>query len=247
MGLNAIYLAFDVINLPKAIVGLQEIGAVGCNVTIPHKEEACRLMDWLSEEARESGAVNTVKFEDRLLGYNTDVSGVLYSLELLDLGQVDSVLLLGAGGAARSVLLGVRERARKVFVTSRNIERARKILELCVRLGLDAEAVPWTERNSYLEKIDFLINATPVGTEERGIPINPALLRKGCYVFDLVYNPPRTPLIEEALKKGCKAIGGLPMLIRQAAEAERIWFGVEPPEDVMMMAALSYLGVRYEI
>ncbi len=246
MGLNAVHLAFDVLNLPKAIGGLQEIGTIGCNVTIPHKEETCRPMDWLSEEVRKSRAMNMVKFEDRLLGYNTDVSGVPYSLELLGLGQIDFVLLLEAGGAARSVLLGVRGRARKVFVTSRNIERARKILELCDKLGLDAEAVPWTGRNSYLEKIDFLIDATPVGTEGKGIPINPALLRKGCYVFDLVYNPPRTPLIEKALKKECKAIGGLPMFIRQAAEAEKIWFGVEL-EDVMIRATPSYLGVKYEV
>ncbi len=244
MELNAVYLAFDVVDLPKALNGLGELGAVGCNITIPHKEPARNLMSWLSSTAEQVGAVNTVKFEDGFLGYNTDVSGVLYSLSLFNTSHFDNALLLGAGGAARSVLAGISGKVKKAYITSRRIDRARSILSLCNKLGLDAEAIPWEERNKYVGKVDLLINATPLGTLGEGIPIDPKLLRPECYVFDLVYNPPRTPLVREATGIGCKAIGGTPMLIRQASESERIWFGVNPNEEVMMEAAMKYLGEK---
>ena len=246
LGLNAVYLAFDVKNLSRAVEGLKELGAVGCNVTIPHKEEARGLVDLLSEEAEQVGAVNTIKFGDDLVGYNTDVHGVSHTLELLGVGEIDRALILGAGGAARSVLVGIAGRARLVYVTSRNIRGARGILELCGGVGLDALAIPWGERDLYLGEVDLLINATPVGTLGEGVPVDPRRLRPGCYVFDLVYNPPVTTLVREAVRRGCRALGGLPMLVRQAAEAERIWFGVEPDEEAMMRAAERALGVKDE-
>ncbi len=242
LGLNYIYLAFDVTDLLKAINGLKELGAVGCNVTIPHKEAAYTLMEWLSDSAKQTGAVNTVKFDNGFLGYNTDVSGVLYSLELLGEGHFDRALLLGAGGAARSVLVGIAGRVGKVYVTSRRIERARNILNLGRRMGLDVEAISWEERGKYLVKSDLLINATPLGTLNEGIPVDPKLLEPDCYVLDLVYNPPETRLVREAIERGCRAIGGIPMLIKQASEAERIWFGVNPNEEVMLRAAMNYFG-----
>ncbi len=242
LGLNAIYLAFDVIDLPKALRGLEELGAIGCNITIPHKELAQDLMSWLSDSAEQVGAVNTVKFDDGLLGYNTDVSGVIYSLNLFNTSHFDRVLLLGAGGAARSVLAGIFGRANRVYVTSRRIKRARGILSLCSRLGLDAEAIHWEEREKYVGKVDLLVNATPLGTLSEEIPINPKFLKPGCHVFDLVYNPPKTHLVKEAIRMGCEAVGGVPMLIRQASESEKIWFGANPNEEIMMRAAIDYLG-----
>ncbi len=246
LGLNAVYLAFDVTDLSKALRDLRELGAVGCNITIPHKELAYDLMNWVSDDAKLVGAVNTVKFDGDLLGYNTDVSGVIYSLNLLSTSSFDIVLLLGAGGAARSVLAGISGRAKKVYVASRRIERARGILSLCSRLGLDAEAIHWEERNRYARGADLVINATPLGTMNEGIPIDSRSLKPDCYVFDLVYNPLKTRLVREATKMGCKAIGGIHMLIRQASESEKIWFSVNPNEEIMMRAAMDYLGEKIE-
>lgn len=241
LGINAVYLAFDVQDFPKALDGLREL-AVGCNVTIPYKEMARRLVEGLDEMAELTGSVNTVKFGEELVGYNTDVSGVIHSLDLLGVGELDEALLLGAGGAARSVLVGLSGRVRKVYVTSRRLERAKVLMPLCERLGLEAIPVPWEVRESYASKADLLVNATPLGTLGNGLPLNPNSLRPGCYVFDLVYNPPDTELVRRARERGCKALGGLSMLIRQAAEAEKIWFGVIPDEGIMADAAFSSLG-----
>ncbi len=242
VGVNAIYLAFDVLDFPKALDGLKALGAAGCNVTIPYKEVARDSVDWLSDEAELTGAVNTVKFEEKALGYNTDISGVIHSLEILGFRSVESALLIGAGGAARSVLAGLSGRVDRVYITSRRIERVEGILPLCNRLGLDAMAVEWEERSRIAGKVDLLINATPLGTLGEGVPLDPGSLKPGCYVFDLVYNPPETALVREAKRRGCRAVGGLPMLVRQAAEAERIWFGIDPDEDLMMEVAESLLG-----
>ncbi len=242
VGVNAIYLAFDVLDFPKALDGLEALGAAGCNVTIPYKEVARDSVDWLSDEAELTGAVNTVKFEEEALGYNTDVSGVVHSLEILGLRSVESALLVGAGGAARSVLAGLFGRVNRVYITSRRIERVERVLPLCNKLGLDAIAVEWEERSRIAGKVDLLINATPLGTLGEGVPLDPGSLKPGCYVFDLVYNPPETALVREAKRRGCRAVGGLPMLVRQAAEAERIWFGIDPDEELMMEVAESILG-----
>ncbi len=176
------------------------------------------------------------------MGYNTDVIGVIHSLEILGFRSVESALLIGAGGAARSVLAGLSGRVDRVYITSRRIERVEGILPLCNRLGLDAMAVEWEERSRIAGKVDLLINATPLGTLGEGVPLDPGSLKPGCYVFDLVYNPPETALVREAKRRGCRAVGGLPMLVRQAAEAERIWFGIDPDEDLMMEVAESLLG-----
>ncbi len=241
-GINSVYLAFDVSDFRRALDGLEALGAVGCNVTIPYKEAAWEASGWLSQEARLTGAVNTVKFDGTIMGYNTDVSGVLHSLDLLGAGSLDRALLLGAGGAARSVIVGLSGRVSEVYIASRSIERSRRILPLCGRVGIDCRAVRWEERSELAARVDLIVNATPVGTLGRGIPVDPASLREGCYVFDLVYNPPRTPLLMEAARRGCRTLGGLPMLVRQAAEAERIWFGISPDEELMMRTAIEALG-----
>ncbi len=240
--LNAVYLAFDVIRLRTVIEGLRELGAVGCNITAPYKEEAVRLMDRLDERAELMGAVNVVKFGEEVHGFNTDVDGVRHSLELLG-ASGDVALVLGAGGAARAVLAALRS-FKRVLVTSRNAERARSLLDLCSRLGLDCSPIPWEVRSSYLAEVDLLVNATPLGAGGEGIPIDVSEIRSGTAVLDLVYNPLETELVKEAKRRGCRAMGGLKMLIRQAAMSERIWFGVDPDEGVMEEAALMSLGAR---
>lgn len=241
--LNAVYLAFDISRLRPAIDGLRELGAIGCNVTVPYKEEVIGFLDHLDEKAELVGAVNVVKFGEEIEGFNTDIEGVRYSLKLLD-ASGDKALIFGAGGAARAVLAALTGSFKMVFVTSRNFERAKSLTSLCSKLGLDFFPLPWEERDSPLTEVDLVINATPLGTGGSEFPLDFGKLRSDTAVLDLVYNPVETYLVREARKRGCRAIGGLKMLVRQAAESEKIWFNVEPDEGVMEEAALGFLGVR---
>ncbi len=241
LGLNAVYLAFDVLRIDVAIEGLRELGAVGCNITIPHKERVIEFLDSLDERASLIGAVNVIKFGDELLGFNTDVDGVKYSLELLGVRNGESVLILGAGGAARAVLTSISGMFSKAYISSRDIERVKRLEGLCLKLGIECIPLPWEAREQALDRVELLVNATPLGTKGEGMPIDATKL-SGIAVLDLVYNPPETDLVRIARMKGCRAIGGLKMLIRQASVSERIWFGVEPDERVMEEAALRFLG-----
>ncbi|MDW8035076.1 MAG: shikimate dehydrogenase, partial [Candidatus Korarchaeum sp.] len=164
-------------------------------------------------------------------------------LELLE-ASGDNAFVLGAGGAARAVIAALPEFFKRVLVSSRNLERVRALADLCSKLGLELVQVPWEDRNSQLAKADLLVNATPLGTGGSEFPLDFSKLRSETVVLDLVYNPAETHLVREARKRGCRAIGGLRMLIKQAAESERIWFNVEPDESVMEEAALRFLGVR---
>lgn len=241
IGLNAVYLAFDVFKIKQAIEGLEELGAIGCNITIPHKESVIEFLDSLSEESRIIGAVNVVKFGDETEGFNTDVEGVRYSLKLLD-AEGETALILGAGGAARAVLAALSETFKRAIISSRNFERAKAMLKLCSELGIECEAIQWERKESVLGRADLLVNATPLGTGGEEFPMDLSKLNSSTAVLDLVYNPPETHLVKEARKIGCRALGGLKMLVRQAALSERIWFGVEPDEEVMEEAALKILG-----
>jgi len=242
LGINAVYLAFDVIRLKPALEGLRELGALGCNITVPYKEEVVMLLDLLDERAELIGAVNVVKFGEEVMGFNTDVDGVKYSLELLE-ATGDCALLLGAGGAARAVLAALQGSFDRVLIASRNVNRASALSDLCLRLGLDCIPIPWEERNRRLAEADLLVNATPLGTGGGEPPLDLSGLRSGTAVLDLVYNPVETQLVREARERGCRAIGGLKMLVRQAAMSERIWFNVDPDEGLMEEAALRFLGV----
>ncbi|MEM0041191.1 MAG: shikimate dehydrogenase [Candidatus Korarchaeum sp.] len=243
LGLNAVYLAFDILRLKPAIDGLRELGAIGCNITIPHKEGVVELLDHVDEEAVLVGAVNVVRFGEEVEGFNTDIEGVRYSLKLLD-ASGDKALILGAGGAARSVLAALSGSFKMVFVTSRNFERTKALASLCSKLGIDFHPLPWEERSSPLAEVDLVVNATPLGTGGGEFPLDLGKLRSDTAVLDLVYNPLETHLVREAKRRGCRAIGGLKMLVRQAAESERIWFDVEPDEGIMEEAALRFLGAR---
>jgi shikimate dehydrogenase len=245
LGLNAVYLAFDVLRIDVAIEGLRELGAVGCNITIPHKEKVMELLDSLDERASLIGAVNVIKFGDELSGFNTDVDGVDYSLELLGIRSGESALILGAGGAARAVLASISGKFPKAYISSRDIGRVERLRELCLKLGIECIPLPWEARERALDRIELLVNATPLGTGGEGMPVDASKL-SGIAVLDLVYNPPETELVRIARERGCRAIGGLKMLIRQAAVSERIWFGVEPDERVMEEAALRFLGGLHE-
>jgi shikimate dehydrogenase len=245
-GVDGVYLEWPVPpdQLVPAVEGLRALGALGANVTMPHKEEVAGLMDELSPEAQRIGAVNTIVCAgQKLAGHNTDVSGFGGWLEE-EVGvriAESTALVLGAGGAARAVVCALADRgAARVAVAARNAEKAQTVAELARGLG---EVVPWDEGEKAVDGAKLVVNATPLGGRgERVLP--GARWRPGQVVVDLLYDPPSTPLVEAARLAGAEGWGGLGMLVRQAAESFRLWTGRLAPINAMSAAAVHALGTR---
>jgi shikimate dehydrogenase len=224
MELNAAYLAFEVENLEEAISGIRGLGIRGVSVTIPFKTQVIPFLDEVEALAKKIKAVNTIVNEGgRLIGYNTDWCGVLEALE----EEVDlngkKVLLLGAGGAARAIAFGLKERGSQVIISNRSPDKAN---ELAKNLGFVYQ--PLLSMNE--PKIDVIINSTSVGMSSHHAesPLPKKFLKEGMVVMDIVYQPLKTKLLQEAEERGCRTIDGLEMLARQGAGQFEIWTGKRP-------------------
>ncbi len=244
LDLDWVYLPFPVApeHLGDAVAGLRALGAVGANVTMPHKETVIEHLDDLSGDARAIGAVNTIqRIGDQLIGHNTDVDGFASFIRDdagLDL-QGARCLVAGAGGATRSVvaaldLLGAAE----VTVAARRPEQARWLGRGSTTTRV--AALGWDDGWRRAAEFDLIVNATPLGTG--GDLIAEAELVEGQAVVDLVYNPPVTRLVERARARGAAGWGGLGMLVHQAAASLRIWSGQEPPLEAMSVAAMHAMS-----
>lgn len=247
--LNCIYVAYRVerLYLREAIEGFKALGYSGVNVTIPHKIEVIRYLEEISPEARKIGAVNTIVFKNnRATGYNTDATGALLALREARIKVRNSkVIILGYGGAARAIAitLAMRGNIESIAIAGRNVKKAGALAEDIKKLGLPAQSYSITGVENAIKDSNILINSTPVGmspkTEET--LITREKLHSELAVMDIVYTPLETRLLKEAKKAGCRTVDGLGMLIQQAAEAERLWLGVEPDISVMRNAALKAL------
>lgn len=241
--------------LEARIARLRADDVLGANVTIPHKEAVMPLLDRLDERAKRTGAVNTIANDGgQLVGYNTDVAGFGRALRE-DAGfdpKGKRTAVLGAGGAARAVVLAlIEEGASTIVVTGPIPEQLDKLvadLRGIVGPGVTLTSTDWLD-GAFLRAIadaDLFVNCTPVGmrgseTEGRS-PIAADHLPDGAVVFDLVYNPPETPLLRTAKQRGAKAVSGLGMLVYQAAESFRLWTGQEAPVERMLEAAREALA-----
>jgi shikimate dehydrogenase len=253
-GLNFIYLAFDIRPqmLKDAIKGFTAIGMVGFNVTVPHKESILRYLDEISGEASHIGAVNTVLNKDgALIGYNTDCEGFLLSLkeEGLTLNE-KTVVILGAGGAAKAVAVAcAKENAKELVVLNRNLKKAKQLVKsLKFYYDISCEGLP-LEKDSIIKtmkRTDILINATSVGMKDADPLLIPedALFDSEKVVIDLIYNPPETILLKKAKQKGLKTINGLGMLVYQAALSFSFWTGQDPPIKTMQDSIKSLLKIH---
>lgn len=224
MGLNAVYLAFEVKDLKEAISGIRELGLRGVSVTLPFKNQIIPFLDNVEEVAGKIKAVNTLLHEgEKLTGYNTDWRGALEALEeKVDLNG-KRVVLLGAGGAARAIGFALKTRACEVIISNRTRDRG-------VRLAKELRCVH--QPLSSIEGVDanVIINATSAGMypndEENLIPRK--VLREGMTVMDIVYHPLQTKLLRKAEERGCQTINGLEMLARQGTRQLEIWTGRRP-------------------
>ncbi len=233
LGIDATYLAFDVSpeDLPAAISGARALGIAQLAISIPHKQAIIALLDDVDETARRIGAVNTVTRRGaKLAGTNTDWLGAVRAIESRAKLADARAVVLGAGGAARAVVFGLRARGARVTVLNRSPDRAH---QLCADLGAEA-AGPISD----LEKIphDILVNTTSVGLAGDQSPIDPSWISPDAVVMDAVYDPPQTRLLRDAASRGARTISGKWMLVHQAAEQLREWTGLDAPVGVMAEA-----------
>jgi shikimate dehydrogenase len=245
LGLDWVFLAFDVApgDGEAAVAAMRPLGIEGLSVTMPHKEAAARAVDERSPVAERLGAVNSVALHPggRLVGSNTDGSGLVDALRA-DEGFDPAgkrCLVLGAGGAGRAVVLALADAgAAEVVVWGRTAGRAESAAGLAGERGRAVET-------PYGVEFDLLVNATPVGMPDSpGLPVDPAEIRKGTVVVDLIYHPPVTPLLEAARERKAVAVNGLGMLIHQAAHQFRLWTAEDPPVEAMSAAALAAIAHR---
>lgn len=217
--------------LPAFIARLRECEFAGGNVTVPHKEAVMALVDEISDAGRAVGAVNTLWRENgRIVADNSDVGGFLAHLDATVpgwQGRVDTVLVLGAGGAARGICYGLKSRGvARILVANRSPERA---AELVAALGHPLGTGDWAKRDSLVGEADLIVNTTALGMQGKPpLEIDLAALRPGTIVDDIVYVPLKTTLLAEAERRGGVPVDGLGMLLHQAVPGFARWFGVTP-------------------
>jgi len=225
-------LAVEPERLKDALPGLVALGFRGCNVTMPHKQTAMALLDRINETARRIGAVNTIVVEadGTLSGFNNDGNGFVQSLRDVKPGwRADEgpILLLGAGGAARAVVVALLENgARQIRIANRTDEKAQAIAR---EFGPAVTTVAWADRNAAIAEPALLVNCTDRGMIGKpALEVDLARLTPATLVADLIYTPLETPFLAEARQRGCMTVNGLGLLLNQARLAFKAWFGVLP-------------------
>lgn len=207
---------------------------LGLSVTMPLKECIIPLLDYVDEEARDIGAVNTVKFDNGLaMGYNTDVKGVMHAIthhyhkDLVG----KRALILGAGGAAKAIAWGLAKAGMHVTIANRTFEKAQQLA-----IPLNAHACSFDTLDPILAQCDFLINATPVGMMSAQMIIHPSRVPSHVVVMDSVAFP-QNEWISTLAKQGCLTISGKLFWIFQAIEQYKIWYD----DTVNLTSAFSNL------
>lgn len=228
--------------LEAAIRSLPALGFAGCNVTVPHKINAIKMVDELHPSAQRIAALNTivVREDGSLLGLNNDGLGYIQSLRDADptwRGDAGPALVLGAGGAARAIVVGLLdEGVPELRITNRTLDRAQALAH---DFGDRVKVIPWDARNDAMQGLSLLVNTTTQGMHGQ-----PALdvvldhLPAHAMVSDAIYIPQETALLEMARGKGHRTVNGLGMLLNQARPAFNAWFGVMPEVTPALRAAL---------
>ncbi|MBI2724671.1 MAG: shikimate dehydrogenase [Polaromonas sp.] len=233
-GLNGAYVQLPVApgKLALAVPGLAALGFRGCNITIPHKVDAMQLVDEVDIMAKRMGAMNTivVQPDGSLKGFNNDGFGYIQSL--IDAqpdwrADAGPITVLGAGGAARAVVLSLADRgAKEIRLLNRTFDKAEALAN---EFGVPVKALPWEERHAALADVALLVNTTSQGMHgQPDLDLNLDALPKHALVSDVIYVPLETPLLAAARKRGNPTVNGLGMLLNQARPAFHAWFGVMP-------------------
>jgi len=247
-GVHGMYMPLHVQpdQLEAAIRGIVALGYRGVNVTIPHKEQVMQYLDVIDDSARLIGAVNTIVNENgKLTGYNTDGIGYVRSLKEEAVPQLEGkrIAVLGAGGAARGVIYALAlEKPEQISILNRTADRALTLATDLRSHGLgDISGNGMQDAQAVLATADIVINTTAAGMHPHvdDVPVDPAWIREGAAVSDLIYNPLETRLLRESRLRGCTVHGGLGMFVYQGAVAFEHWLGIPAPVDTMRRAVLD--------
>ena len=254
LGLDLIYMAIPCKDEDLEIVvnSLKKMNCKGLNITIPFKQKVFNMCSEISPVAKKVKAINTLKLTDdkNWIGTNTDIDGFIYPLKNLNLTKKSS-LILGSGGAARSVIQGlIKLKLSKITIISRNKSSLNELITN-FKNDIEIEGLLSTnnEINNLIQETDLIINTTPVGMSNTinndEIPFGKNFwdsINSKTIVYDLIYNPSPTPFLKFCDKKGCMTIDGTQMLIAQGAKSLSFWTnGLEVPFEVMHDALKEYL------
>ena len=238
------YIAYRVIqgDLATGIESLKKIKIAGFNVTIPHKIEMMKYLDDVDENCKKIGAVNTVLNDDGILrGFNTDMDGFLEPIKRKEISIKDSkILLLGAGGAARAIVAGFqKENARDITIINRTESKGDALMKFSNELGLNAISKTIEQMDELDSNFDFVINASSLGLKNEENIIPEKFFNEETTVYDIVYKPVKTDLINKAKEKNCKIIFGYEMLLGQAIRSFEIWLDKKAPYEIMKRSILG--------
>jgi shikimate dehydrogenase len=254
LGLNWCYVPLPVEEgtLASAVEGIKVLRFAGVNVTMPFKTEVLGLLDEVAMFADSVGAVNTILVDKgKLIGYNTDGRG-FYTALVRDRGydvKGRKVLVLGAGGASRSVTVSLAlAGCASIVIVNRSPERSKQLTEIILKSAPDIDVECLSPDDNYdivVAESDVIINATPLTTFNGSLRVPVSLLNKNQLVCDLNYSLYQPPLLQEAEARGAQVMDGKGMLLYQAAAAFEIWTGLEAPVEVMRVALLRALEEAY--
>lgn len=224
LGIEANYELKQVVDLSQEIEVLKQLD--GFNVTLPYKQLIIPFLDEVDPIALKIGAVNTVKNESgKLIGYNTDVDGFFESFQTLEVEKLESILILGAGGAARAVYFAlIKNGYQNITIANRTLDKAKDICDNSISL---------VQAGEQLATYKCVINTTSVGLVEGKCPIDLKNLNSNHVVMDLIYKPKLTTLLKQAKALNCRYECGLDMLLIQGAKAFEIWFNQKANRTMM--------------
>jgi shikimate dehydrogenase len=253
MGVNYRYLTIEVKpqDLGDAMKALKAMNMKGIHLTIPHKVEVIKYLDYVADDAKIMGAVNTVYVKDgKLYGENTDGKGFIKSLQNAGVKtEGKKITMLGAGGAARAIAVELANAGvNSIRVINRSAERGRELVDLLnSKTKIKAEYVSWDHTMVINPDTDIFVNTTSIGlypnvNDRPNIDFDS--LKTSMVVCDVIPNHPHTQLIQEAQKRGIKTIDGLGMLINQAVESFRMWTGKVADAEIMKEALAKEYGIN---
>lgn len=231
LGLNYVFLAFDVIDVKTVISGFRAFGIRGISVTVPHKIEIMKYLDQIDPIAQKIGAVNTIVNKGgKLIGYNTDWIGAMIALEEKTPIAGKKVALLGAGGAARAIAYGLKKNRAIVSVFDRTISSAQKLV-----VEFDLKESFSLNQKAKIKGADIIINATSLGMapNDKVSPISANCINSNQTIFDIVFKPRETLLLKQAREKNATIIYGSRMLLFQAMEQFKLFTGINAPRKEM--------------
>jgi len=245
LGIDIEYKKWDISpnNLKFHIEKINNENFIGANITVPFKEKIVPLLDEIRNEAKFTGAVNTiVKNNNKLIGYNTDVYGIEQTLDIkLKNDVINNAVIFGAGGAAKAAFFVLLQRGlNNLTIVNRTKSNALKMISKFNNVNCDQTIITLNEKSqikSACLSADLIINTTILGMKNSGYedisPIDSTFIDSNSVIFDMVYNPTKTPLIKIALERNANIIEGLNMLVYQAIKSIELWTGIRPSFDDM--------------